>query len=400
MKVLYLFNFIILILSGSCTPKEAIIEANKKFVIDINQQDKITIFFNAYHTIALETTPNNLIGGIDKIVLQNEHIYILDKKQATIFIFTHNGKYQNKIANQGRAPGEYLSISDFEVYDSHVYCLSRTNQKIFKYDTNGVFQNTIQVNDWYDCFHIQNDSSDTKEMIGIQSVPVIADAILKGVPGFDYEKAFEAMKSSMLSNYKGLEYLKEGNYIPADREKESVAKGLEYAIADWGVAQVAKKLGKEEDYRWFKARSENYREYWDKKTHFFRGKNVDGTWSQPFSPFRSAHRNDDYCEGNGWQYTWLVPHDVEGLVNLFGSEKAFSLKLDSLFIVEGDMGAEASGDISGLIGQYAHGNEPGHHTVYLYAFVGEQWKTAEKVRNILKTMYRNEPNGLEGNEDC
>ena len=242
--------------------------------------------------------------------------------------------------------------------------------------------------------------SDTKEMIGIQSVPVIADAILKGVPGFDYEKAFEAMKSSMLSNYKGLEYLKEGNYIPADREKESVAKGLEYAIADWGVAQVAKKLGKEEDYRWFKARSENYREYWDKKTHFFRGKNVDGTWSQPFSPFRSAHRNDDYCEGNGWQYTWLVPHDVEGLVNLFGSEKAFSLKLDSLFIVEGDMGAEASGDISGLIGQYAHGNEPGHHTVYLYAFVGEQWKTAEKVRNILKTMYRNEPNGLEGNEDC
>ena len=159
MKVTYLFNFIILILLGSCISKELIKEANEKFVIDINRQDKITNFFNAYHTIALETTPNNLIGGIDKIVLQNEHIYILDKKQATIFIFTHNGKYQNKIANQGRAPGEYLSISDFEVYDSHVYCLSRTNQKIFKYDTNGVFQNTIQVNDWYDCFHIQNDST-------------------------------------------------------------------------------------------------------------------------------------------------------------------------------------------------------------------------------------------------
>ena len=159
MKVTYLFNFIILILLGSCISKELIKEANEKFVIDINRQDKITNFFNAYHTIALETTPNNLIGGIDKIVLQNEHIYILDKKQATIFIFTHNGKYQNKIANQGRAPGEYLSISDFEVYDSHVYCLSRTNQKIFKYDTNGVFQNTIQVNDWYDCFHIQNDNT-------------------------------------------------------------------------------------------------------------------------------------------------------------------------------------------------------------------------------------------------
>ena len=242
--------------------------------------------------------------------------------------------------------------------------------------------------------------SDTNEMIGIQSVPVIADAILKGISGFNYQQAYEAMKNSMLSDYKGLNYLKNSNYIPSDLENESVAKGLEYAIADWGVAQVAKKLGKEEDYKLFSERAKNYAQYWDKETHFFRGKNKNGSWSSPFNPFRSVHRKDDYCEGNAWQYTWLVPHDVEGLVSLFGSEEAFVSKLDSLFTLEEVLGEEASPDISGLIGQYAHGNEPGHHIVYMYPFVGQQWKTAEKVRYILKNMYHDQPDGLMGNEDC
>lgn len=242
--------------------------------------------------------------------------------------------------------------------------------------------------------------SDTNEMIGIQSVPVIADAILKDIKGFDYEKAFDAMKHSMLNGYKGLAYIRSLRFIPADKEKESVAKGLEYAVADWGIAQVAKKLGKEDDYLLFSQRAENYKQYWDAKTKFFRGKNSDGSWTVPFNPVRSTHRNDDYCEGNAWQYTWLVPQDVEGLISLFGSEKAFVNKLDSLFLLEENLGDEASPDISGLIGQYAHGNEPGHHTIYLYAFVGQQWKTAEKVREILSTMYFDDPNGLAGNEDC
>lgn len=242
--------------------------------------------------------------------------------------------------------------------------------------------------------------SDTNEMVGIQSVPVIADAILKDIKGFDYEKAFDAMKHSMLNGYKGLSYIRSLRFIPADKEKESVAKGLEYAIADWGIAQVAKKLEKEEDYLFFSQRAQNYRQYWDSETNFFRGKNSDGTWTTPFNPVHSTHRNDDYCEGNAWQYTWLVPHDVEGLISLFGSEQAFVNKLDSLFLLEEDLGTEASPDISGLIGQYAHGNEPGHHTVYLYAFVGQQWKTAEKVREILSSMYFDSPNGLAGNEDC
>lgn len=242
--------------------------------------------------------------------------------------------------------------------------------------------------------------SDTNEMIGIQSVPVIADAILKNVKGFNYERAYQAMKASMMSDYKGLSYVTNLEYIPADKENESVAKGLEYAIADWGVAQVARKLGKAEDYDYFSKRALAYRNYWDKDTYFFRGKNQDGSWLTPFNPVHSTHRNDAYCEGNGWQYTWLVPHDVEGLISLFGSKEAFASKLDSLFLVNEDLGDAASPDISGLIGQYAHGNEPGHHTVYLYSFVGQQWKTAEKVDYILSHMYSDLPDGLQGNEDC
>ena len=242
--------------------------------------------------------------------------------------------------------------------------------------------------------------SDTNEMIGIQSVPVIADAILKDVKGFNYERAYQAMKASMMSDYKGLSYVTDLEYIPADKENESVAKGLEYAIADWGVAQVARKLGKTEDYEYFSKRALAYQNYWDKDTHFFRGKNRDGSWVTPFNPVHSTHRNDAYCEGNGWQYTWLVPHDVEGLISLFGSKEAFVSKLDSLFLVNEDLGDAASPDISGLIGQYAHGNEPGHHTVYLYSFVGQQWKTAEKVDYILSHMYSDLPDGLQGNEDC
>ena len=242
--------------------------------------------------------------------------------------------------------------------------------------------------------------SDTNEMIGIQSVPVIADAILKGIKGFNYEHAYQAMKASMMSDYKGLSYVTELKHIPADKENESVAKGLEYAIADWGVAQVAQKLGKAEDYEYFSKRALAYQNYWDKDTHFFRGKKQDGSWVTPFNPVHSTHRNDAYCEGNGWQYTWLVPHDVKGLISLFGSKEAFAAKLDSLFVVNADLGDAASPDISGLIGQYAHGNEPGHHTVYLYSFVGQQWKTAEKVDYILSHMYSDLPDGLQGNEDC
>ena len=204
----------------------------------------------------------------------------------------------------------------------------------------------------------------------------------------------------MLSDYKGLKYVRENEYIPADKEGESVAKGLEYALADWSVAQVAKKLGKEDDYRLFMERAGYYRHYWDASSRFFRGKNSDGNWRKDFNPFRSEHRSDDYCEGNAWQYVWLVPHDVEGLIDLMGGREAFTQKLDSLFVLNESMGEKASSDISGLIGQYAHGNEPGHHIVYLYTKAGKPEKTQEKVRYILRNMYHDQPDGLQGNEDC
>lgn len=242
--------------------------------------------------------------------------------------------------------------------------------------------------------------SDTYEMIGIQSVPVIADAILKNFPGFDYEQAYEAMRSSMLGDYKGLNFVRDNEYIPADSVSESVAKGLEYALADWTVAQVAAKLGKKEDYRLFMDRAGYYRHYWDPSVRFFRGKNADGSRNAGFNPFRSVHRADDYCEGNAWQYAWLVPHDVDGLVSLMGGKEAFTAKLDSLFVLNEDLGNEVSPDISGLIGQYAHGNEPGHHIVYLYSLIGDHDKTAFWVDHILNNYYSDEPDGLEGNEDC
>ncbi|MBN1480798.1 GH92 family glycosyl hydrolase [candidate division KSB1 bacterium] len=242
--------------------------------------------------------------------------------------------------------------------------------------------------------------SETNTMVGYHAVPVIVDAIFKGIEGIDKQKAFEAVKRSAMLDEEGLQYLKEMGYIPADKEIESVAKSLEYAIDDWCIAQLAKSLGKTEDYEYFLKRFKVYEKYFDPSVQFMRGLKSDGSWRQPFDPVAASHRDDDYCEGNAWQYTWLVPHDVEGLIGLFGSEDAFTRKLDSLFIVNSEQVEGASPDISGLIGQYAHGNEPGHHTPYLYAFAGQQWKTAAKVRQIMETFYTDQPDGLCGNEDC
>lgn len=242
--------------------------------------------------------------------------------------------------------------------------------------------------------------NETDCMVGNPGIPVLADLILKGYK-IDEELAFEAMKNSAMLDERGLGWLKEYGYIPYDKEEtfESVAKGLEYALADWSVAQIAQRLGKDEDAAYFNKRAKSYQIYFDKDTRFMRGVSSEGQFREPFNPFHSTHREDDYTEGNAWQYTWLVPHDVHGLVDLFGSEDAFLAKLDSLFVVEGDMGEDASPDISGLIGQYAHGNEPGHHATYLYPYVGRPDKTAEKVRYILTNLYHDRPDGLCGNED-
>jgi predicted alpha-1,2-mannosidase len=154
-----------------------------------------------------------------------------------------------------------------------------------------------------------------------------------------------------------------------------------------------------EDYQYFLQRSKAYMHYFDKESGFMRGLSSDGKFRTPFNPFESIHRDNDYTEGNAWQYTWLVPHDVQGLVALFGDTARFVQKLDSLFIVKGSLGMQASPDISGLIGQYAHGNEPSHHIIYLYPYVGQAWKTAERVRQVMAELYHDRPSGLSGNED-
>ncbi|TFF38897.1 GH92 family glycosyl hydrolase [Mucilaginibacter psychrotolerans] len=241
--------------------------------------------------------------------------------------------------------------------------------------------------------------SETDCMVGNSAIPVIADAFLKGYTGFDRDLAYEAVKTTAMGDRRGLKFVKELGYIPADTQTESVATGMEYAIDDWCIAQMAKKLGKMDDYEYFSKRGRNYANYYNSETHFMRGRLGANEWRSPFSPFVSRHMKDDFTEGNAWQYTWLVPQDVEGLMQLLGGRDAFIKKLDSLFIAKGDMGNEASNDITGLIGQYAHGNEPSHHITYMYAYAGQQYKTAEKVRFILDSFYTNKKDGIIGNED-
>ncbi len=242
--------------------------------------------------------------------------------------------------------------------------------------------------------------SETNCMVGYHAVPPIVDAYLKGFTGFNAEDAFEAMKATSMRDDLGVKYVKERGYIPADKEYESVSKAMEYAIDDWCIAAMAKKMGKQEDYEYYKKRAAYYKNYFDSTIKFVRPRMSDGSFKTPYDPFNSIHEKGDFTEGNGWQYTWLVPQDVEGLISLMGGDEAFTRKLDSLFTAKGDMGAQASSDISGLIGMYAHGNEPSHHVTYMYAFAGNQWKTAEKVRQVMKDFYFDQPEGLAGNEDC
>jgi predicted alpha-1,2-mannosidase len=242
--------------------------------------------------------------------------------------------------------------------------------------------------------------NETNTMVGYSAVPALAEAYLKGTPGLDGNQVLAAMKTSSTRDDQGVNYLKTMGFIPADKESESVAKAMEYAIDDWSIAQVALKLGRQDDYKTYTERAQYYKKYYDPHTRFMRGLTSDGKFQLPFDPIQSIHRQNNYTEGNAWQYTWLVPHDVPGLIKLFGSDAAFTEKLDSLFVIKGDLGSSASPDISGLIGMYAHGNEPSHATVYLYSYAGQQWKTAEKVRQVLHEMYKDKPDGISGNEDC
>jgi predicted alpha-1,2-mannosidase len=343
----------------------------KKITVKTNSEEEARTFYTAmYHTMIAPIIFNDVNGdyrGTDKKVYKNAPF-----QNYTIF----------SLWDTYRAAHPLFTIFQTDKVSDMVQSMLAIDEQ----------QGKLPV------WHLMG--SETNTMVGYHAVPVIVDAIYKGIPGIDKEKAFQAAKRSAMLDHEGLVYLKKYGYIPCEKEKESVAKSMEYAIDDWCIAQLAKTLGKTDDYEYFLERSKVYTKYFDHSTRFMRGLHANRKWRSPFDPVVASHRDDDYCEGNAWQYTWLVPHDVEGLIGLFGNEESFATKLDSLFTVDSKQVEGASVDISGLIGQYAHGNEPGHHTPYLYAFAGQQWKTASRVREIMDTFYTDKPDGLCGNEDC
>lgn len=237
-------------------------------------------------------------------------------------------------------------------------------------------------------------------MIGYHAVPVIVDAFMKEVKGFDYKKAYDAIKTTALNpNYDNMMIYAKLGWVPFDKENESVSKTLEYAYDDYCISLMAKELKHMDDYEYFLNRSMNYKNIFDPSYNLMRGKDSNGNWRTPFDPHLYV-QGGDITEGTSWQYTWYVPQDVKGLITLFGGNKPFVSKLDSLFLVTASDSTSGVDDIQGIIGEYWHGNEPSHHIIYLYDYAGEPWKTQKHVHEIMKTQYGNKPNSLCGNDDC
>ncbi|MEL7586407.1 MAG: GH92 family glycosyl hydrolase [Prolixibacteraceae bacterium] len=311
-----------------------------------------------------------------------------------------NGEFKGVKGDVQKADG-YNQYTVFSLWDTYraLHPLFTLNQQDRVNDMVKSMLNHYQQTGILPVWELEG--NETFCMVGNHSITVIAEAILKNIGDFDRELAFEAMKVTSMNDRDGIGLYDKLGYMPADEIQQSVAKSEEVAIDDWSVAQVAEKLGKTEEAAYFRKRSKNYRNYFDPETGFMRGKLRNGKWTTPFDPAFSKHEGSDYTEGNAWQYLWLVPQDVNGLIELLGGKEPFADKLDQLFKVEeGVKGEEASSDISGLIGAYAHGNEPGHHTTFLFNYAGRPWRTQELNRQIQTTMYTDKPDGLSGNEDC
>jgi predicted alpha-1,2-mannosidase len=365
-------------------------EELSKIEITTNNKKERTIFYTALYHTALEPTISSDVDG----------------------------RYRT-MENQIAQDSNYTNYSVFSLWDTF-RALHPLNTIISPTENQAMIRSLIQKSEEGGLLPIWELASNyTGCMIGYHAVPVIVDSYLKGECDFDIEKAYLAcVKSSSYDTINvsstinreilhnklmpvGKQYKNTIGYIPADVERQSVARGLEYAYDDWLIAQFAKSLSKENDYIRFMDLSKNYRHYYDSASGFMRGKMKDGSWRTPFDPRFSDHNKDDYCEGNAWQWTWFVPHDVDGLAELMGGRQAFIEKLDSLFSTSSDLvGENVSADISGLIGQYAHGNEPSHQTIHLYNLVGQPEKTQNLVDKVLKTLYFDKPDGLSGNEDC
>lgn len=332
---------------------------------DQNKQNKEIFYTALYHSLLAPNTYSDVDGyyrGMDGLIHKADHeVY-------TVF----------SLWDTFRATHPLLNIIDPDL------SLDLLKTLLLKYQESGF----LPVWELSAC--------ETGCMIAYHSVPVIADALAKGLDDFDIQLAYEAMKNSAMQDHLGMDWYKKLAYIPADKEHEAVSKTLEYAYDDWCIARVAKYLGKEDDYHEFTRRALSYRNLYDSESGFMRGKK-NGAWSVPFDPYEVS---GDYTEANAWQYSYFVPQDIKGLIQLMGGDTAFCSKLDELFSASGDLSGRSQPDIAGLIGQYAHGNEPSHHMAYLYAFAGQAWKSQKLVNQICSTLYTNQPDGLSGNEDC
>jgi predicted alpha-1,2-mannosidase len=246
-------------------------------------------------------------------------------------------------------------------------------------------------------------AKETGCMTGFHSVVVMAEAAAKGFSGIDYAAAYTAVRKRVMDDdYRGMNHYREFGYLPCDLDDESVSKTLGYAYDDWAAAHVAQAAGAMSDYALLRKRSKNYRELFDKQNQFMRPRLKNGDWAEPFNPkeIQISKRWKDFTESNAWQETFANQHDVKGYMQLFGGREAFVKKLDALFNQSTDLPPDTPPDVAGLVGMYAHGNEPSHHVAYLYCYAGAPWKTQARVRSLLETMYRDEPDGMAGNEDC
>jgi predicted alpha-1,2-mannosidase len=312
-----------------------------------------------------------------------------------------NGEYQATDMTIRNAPDK-VQYSTFSLWDTYraahpLYTLVQPektagfiNSMLRQYNTYGYLPIWQLWNDENYC------------MIGNHAIPVITDAILKGIPGIDVEKAYQAVKASSTTDHPGSPFSawEKYGYIPEDVESQSVSITVEMAYDDWCVAQLAKKLGKTADYEHFMKRSAFYKNLYNPKTGFFQARNRDGNWVVPFDPLNyGGNGGSPYTEANAWQYSWYVPQNVPDLITLMGGDRAFAAKLETFFTLANRPG-DVNGNASGFIGQYAHGNEPSHHIAYLYDYAGQPWKTQYYVAKILNELYNNSSSGYAGNEDC
>lgn len=341
-------------------------EQLEKIVIESDDLDKKTNFYSAlYHTMIAPNRYQDVDGRYRGMDLE---IHNADFDYYTVF----------SLWDTYRAAHPLYTIIEQEKTNDFI------NTFLAKYDEGGIMPMWDLAGNYTDC------------MIGYHAVPVIADAYLKGIRDYDTEKAFEAMKHSATRDKFGLEAYKKYGFIPVDEESESVSKTLEYAYDDWTIAQMAKAMGKTEDYKTYIQRAQYYKNVFDPETKFMRGR-FRNTWFAPFDPYEV---NFNYTEANSWQYSFYVPQDISGFINLLGGKDKLETQLDELFNAKTETSGRDQSDITGLIGQYAHGNEPSHHMAYLYNFVNKPHKTQEKVHQILTELYKNDSDGVSGNEDC